>query len=207
MNEGPSLFNSTQLKERGWTPALVKKFLGSPDATKPNPSSRAAAPMQPSSLARIEVCEQEDGCKQAAAKAAVRSEVGKMVAVRKAALLITQVERMSITVVHLPLETLVNRAIASSYAFHEEILWERDHDYERASEQSDPADLWRITVNDIRHHLREYDTHLEEVAGQVGGSEAGRGIRRRVYVQIAARYPEYAQECKRQMSARHGEAS
>jgi hypothetical protein len=54
---------------------------------------------------------------------------------------------------------------------------------------------------------REYDTHLEEVAGQVGGSEAGRGIRRRVYAQIAARYPEYAQECKRQMSARHGEAS
>jgi hypothetical protein len=63
------------------------------------------------------------------------------------------------------------------------------------------------TVNDIRHHLTEYDTHLEEVAGQVGVSEAGRGIRHRVYAQIAARYPEYAEECKRQMSARHGEAS
>jgi hypothetical protein len=38
-------------------------------------------------------CEQEDGCKQAAAKAAVRSEVGKMLAARKAALLRTQAER------------------------------------------------------------------------------------------------------------------
>src|SRR5713226_452392 len=80
MNEGPSLLSSTQLKERGWT--LVKKFLGSPDATKPNPYSRSAAPMQLYSLARVEVCEQEDGWKQAAAKAAVCSEVGKTVAAR-----------------------------------------------------------------------------------------------------------------------------
>ena len=69
-------------KERGWTPALVKKFLGSPDATKPNPSSRSAVPMPHYSLARIEVREQEDGWKQAAAKAAVRSKVGKTVVAR-----------------------------------------------------------------------------------------------------------------------------
>ena len=62
-------------------------------------------------------------------------------------------------------------------------------------------------VNYIRHNLTEYDTHLEELAGQVGVSEAGRVIRRWVYAQIAACYPEYAEECMRQMSARHGEAS
>lgn len=207
MNEGPSLLSSTQLKERGWTPALVKKFLGLPDATKPNPYYRSAAPMQLYALARVEVCEQEDCWKQAAAKAAVRSEAGKTAAARKAAVLITQAERMSITIVRLPLDTLVNRAIASYNAFHEEMLWERGHDYERASEQSDPAFLERITVNYIRHNLTEYDTHLEEVAGQVGVSEAGRVIRRRVYAQIAACYSEYAEECMRQMDARHGEAS
>ncbi len=69
-------------KERGWTPALVKKFLGSPDATKPNPSSRSAVPMPLYSLARIGVCEQEDSGKQADTKATVRSEVGKTVAAR-----------------------------------------------------------------------------------------------------------------------------
>ena len=196
MNKGPSLLSSTPLKDRCWTPALVKKFLGSPDA-----------PTQLSSLARLEVWKQEGGWKQAAAKAAVRSEVGKTVAARTAALLIPQAERLSITVVRLPLDTLVNRAIASYNTSHEEMLWERGHDYERASEQSDPAFLERITVNDIRHHLTEYATYLEELAGQVGVSEAGRANRRRVYAQIAARYPEYAQECKRQSSARHGEAS
>ena len=63
MNEGPSLLSSTQLKEWGWTPALVKKFLGSPDATKPNPSYWRASHMQLYTLARIEICEQEDSWK------------------------------------------------------------------------------------------------------------------------------------------------
>jgi hypothetical protein len=46
-----------------------------------------------------------------------------------------------------------------------------------------------------------YETHLKEVAGQ-----AGRVVRRRVYDEIAAQYPEYAEECKRQMRDRSGEA-
>lgn len=36
-------------------------------------------------------------------------------------------------------------------------------DYERASEQSDPHFLERIMVNEICHHLTEYETHLEGV--------------------------------------------
>ena len=63
------------------------------------------------------------------------------------------------------------------------------------------------TVNAIRHHLTEDDRHLEEWAGQVGVSEAGRGIRRWVSAQRAARSPEYAEDSKRQLSARHGESS
>jgi hypothetical protein len=61
--------------------------------------------------------------------------------------------------------------------------------------------LERITVNYIRHNLTEYETHLKKVAGQ-----AGRVVRRRVYDEIAAQYPEYAEECKRQMRDRSGEA-
>ena len=119
MNEGASFLSSTQLKERGWTPAPVKKFLSAPDATKPYPYYQSAAPMQLYSLVRIEVCEQEEGCKQAKARTTVRSEVGKTLAAR----------------------------------------------------------------------------------------EARRVIRRRVSAQIAACDPEYGEECKRQMDARHGEAS
>jgi hypothetical protein len=207
MNEGASLLPKAQLKERGWTPALVKKFLGAPDATKPNPYYRSAAPTQLYALARVEACEQEDGWKQEAAKAAARSLVGKTVAARKAAELVAQAETLPITVRRLPLDTLLRRAIASYNAFHEELLWERGHDYERASEQSDPAFLERITVNFIRHELTEYDEGLEEVAGRIGVDEAAALIRQRVYAEIARIYPEYADECKRQIRFRHGEAS
>ena len=88
MNEGPSLLSSTQLKERGCTPAVVKKFLSAPDATKPNPYYRSAAPMQLYSLVRVEVCEQEEGWKQANARATERSKGGKTLAARTVALLI-----------------------------------------------------------------------------------------------------------------------
>ncbi len=40
MNEGASLLTTSHLKERGWTPTLVKKFLGTPDVKGPNPYYR-----------------------------------------------------------------------------------------------------------------------------------------------------------------------
>ena len=156
MNEGASLCTLAQLKERGWAPALVKKLLCTPDTTKPNPYYRSAAPMQFYALARVEACEQEDGWKQAEARAAARSLVGKTVAVRKAAELVAQAETVPITVRRLPLATLLWCAIASYNAFHEELLWERGHDCERGSRQSDPAFLERIAVKFIRHELTEY---------------------------------------------------
>jgi hypothetical protein len=147
MHDQPSLLTLTQLKERGWTPTLVKKFLGSPDATKPNPHYRSAAPMQLYSLARVELVEQEDGWKTAQARSTVRSEAGKIIAARIAAELVERAEHLPIMVTRLPLDQLVTRAITSYNAFHEELLWERGHYYEQASAKSDPAFLERITVN------------------------------------------------------------
>jgi hypothetical protein len=56
-------------------------------------------------------------------------------------------------------------------------------------------------VNYLRHHLNAYDEHLEEVAGRVRVREAGAVIRRRIYVAFKATYPEYAQECQRQIQS------
>ena len=86
------------------------------------------------------------------------------------------------------------------------VLMARGHDYEPASAQSDPAFLEQITINYIRHNLTVFETHLKEVAGQSGISEAGRVVRRRVYDEIVAQRPDYAEECKRQMRDRSGEA-
>jgi hypothetical protein len=168
MNEGASLLTTTQLKERGWTPALVKKFLGAPEVKRPNPYYRSAAPMQLYPLERVLEVEQTAEWRQAEARAAMRSEAGKIAAARKAASLVAQAETLPITVRRLPLATLLRRASASSHAFHE---------------------------------------RLEEVAGRIGVEEETALIRQRVYAEIVSIYPEYAEECKRQLLFRHGEAS
>ncbi len=198
MTDQTALLTMTQLKERGWTAALVKKFLDPPDATRPNPHYKSAAPMRLYTASRVEAAGSCEDWKTAVARARTRSEVGKAVAARKAADLVKEAEQLPITVTRLPLDQLRKRAIASYNAFHEELLWERGHDYETADAQSDPAFLERITVNYIRHHLTAYDTHLEEVAGRIGVSQAIATIRRRVYAAIEATHPEYAEECQRQ---------
>ena len=132
----------------------------------------------------------------------MRSEAGKAVAARKAAELVERPGQLPITVTRLPLDQLQKRAIASYNAFHEELLWERGNDHEKADAQSDPAFLSRITVNYIRHSLTAYNKYLQEVAGRIGVSQAIVIIRRRVYAAIRATYPEYAEECQRQIQFR-----
>jgi hypothetical protein len=177
MNDEAVLFTMTQLKDRAWTQALVKKFLDPPDATCPNPHYKSAAPMWLYRASRVEVAESCEDWRRAAERSRVRAIAGKEVAAQKAAELVKQAEHLPITGTRLPLDQLQKRAIASSNAFHEALLWERGHAYEQADAQSDPAFLSRITVNDIRHHLTAYDRHLEEVAGRIGVRQAIATIR------------------------------
>ena len=39
-------YRSSELKQRGWTDGLIKKFLPKPDETKTNPVIKSAAPMK-----------------------------------------------------------------------------------------------------------------------------------------------------------------
>lgn len=48
----------TGLRARGWTPATIRRFLGEPDATRPNPVFRNRAPMQLFEASRVEAAEQ-----------------------------------------------------------------------------------------------------------------------------------------------------
>ncbi|HZU01314.1 MAG TPA: hypothetical protein VFA10_16715 [Ktedonobacteraceae bacterium] len=207
MTNRPEMLNKQSLKERGWTEALIKRFLGEPDATKPNPHYKKAAPMQLYTLARVEEAEKDEAWQQAKLQASKRGEASKSVAARKAAVLIEQAQHMQITVTRLPREVVIKRAIASYNAWNQERAWRSFEAWEPATEASDPDFLERITVNYIRHHLTSYDAHLEQLAGQIGVHQAGQVIRRRIYNEIAKEYPEYAVECQRQMQVRSSEIS
>ena len=202
MSDESVLFTMRQLKQRGWTAALIKKFLDPPDATRPNPHYKSAAPMRLYAATRVEAVESCEDWRLAADRSRARSEAGKAVATRKADELIERAEQLPITVTRLPLDQLQKRAITSYNAFHEKVLWEGGNDYEKADVQSDPAFLSRITVNYIRHSLTAYNKYLQEVAGRIGVSQAIGTIRRRVYAAICATYPEYAEECQRQIQFR-----
>ena len=62
--------------------------------------------------------------------------------------------------------------------------------------------MQRITVNYIRHRLTRYDTHLDWVAGRIGVRQAERAIRRRIYAEIVAVYPEFEGACMAQLARR-----
>lgn len=63
-----------RLKERGWSAAMVTRFLGEADALKANPFYRQAAPMRLYDRARVVAAEGSEEFKQARIRAAVRSQ-------------------------------------------------------------------------------------------------------------------------------------
>src|SRR5436305_7093414 len=97
-SDAPKMLSLKDLKDRGWTEVLVKQFLGVPDALKPNPNYRQAAPMQLYSPARIEQAESQAQWQQAKARATLRSQASKMLAARKATELVERAQQMRITV-------------------------------------------------------------------------------------------------------------
>jgi hypothetical protein len=105
------LLTRSQLKQRGWTEGLIANFLGQPDALKPNPRYRSAAPMRLYALARVEAIEMEPAFGAARVRAGLRSQRAKATAARKAEELTAQSRSMAITVDRLPPDQLRRRAI------------------------------------------------------------------------------------------------
>ena len=46
-------YRNSELKQRGWTDGLIKKFLPKPDETKTNPVIKSAAPMKLYKIKRV----------------------------------------------------------------------------------------------------------------------------------------------------------
>ena len=53
-------FRSSELKQRGWTDGLIKKFLPKPDETKTNPIVKSVAPMKLYKIKRVERIEKSE---------------------------------------------------------------------------------------------------------------------------------------------------
>ena len=72
------LLSTPELRERGWTPAVVRDLLGEPDDTRPNPHSKAAAPMRLWLKERVEATEGTAEFRDRADRARRRAEISRV---------------------------------------------------------------------------------------------------------------------------------
>lgn len=184
---------STLKSERGWTDALVRKYLGEPDATAPNPRYRnAGSPMRLYDVDRVAKMERDPNFMDDYEKARERSARASKVAGRKRDELVSAIERVEIEIPVLPMDSLIQEAI--------------DH-YEGRNwgcvQDDAPKDfLERITVNFVRHGLINYDAFLSGLRKRIGRHQAYCILKRRVLEKTATLYPALAAECQRQIDGR-----
>jgi hypothetical protein len=217
-------FCKPELRERGWTDGLIKRLLGEPDQWKRNPHYRSGPQMGLYLCFRVQAAEAEHQaelddarkkrsrrCEAAQKAAKTRCEAAQKAAKTKR----RKIMRESLNAIklqeRLPLPELVKRACAHynalpprrRYSRHDdrEDDWGDDWEYfdkREASPDSDKSFLDRICVNYIRHALTDYDYAISE-RGKVGGRLVYQPVRRKVFEEIAKMYPEFAEECQRQM--------
>lgn len=199
------LLSRRELAGRGWTDAAIRRRLGDPDATRPNPIYSTAAPMRFWVLDRVEAVEATEAWRQwlqgsarrrqaVLAAAAHRRERWLAEQRRQAQELLAQVETMRVQIPELPLDRVRRRAIAN---YNERLSDTDAWTPTPASEVSDPAFLDRISVSYLRH-ASDYEQQLDRIEGRPGHLEAYTRLKCRFLDEIARLYPELAAECRRQ---------
>jgi hypothetical protein len=189
-----------QLRERGWTPAMIRDLLGDPDANRPNPYYASAAPLRLYVLDRVVNAERTPAFAERRKKAARRRAARSAYVDQSRQLLFAELDAWPIKVQRMPLKRLTERAVAEINAISAERSWDPQPPVTVAD--VDQATLDRWCVNYVRHQLTVYDEGLEALFGRIGRAQATVRWRTRIYAAIADAYPTLAPECARQRAIR-----
>lgn len=179
--------NVAGLTARGWTAAMIRDFLGRPDATEPNPRFHNAAPTLLFAVPRIAAAERTTRFTKRRDLAARRSAAGKAAARRRRMEMLRLMSADDIPIPRLEPAVLEARAVR--------------HRDPRTPTTPDRGTLNRWKVDYLRHHLTHYDAMIEALFGRIGRADAERSLRRRIFEAIAKAYPDLQDECQRQLRA------
>ncbi|MGW8767531.1 hypothetical protein ACWGN5_34120 [Streptomyces sp. NPDC055815] len=188
------------VRRRGWTDAMVRDLLGTPDVQGRDPRRWSLAPVRLYLLARVETVERTPEFTETAALCRSRASAAGVHAERRRAAVLTAIRAQPIEVPRLPGPELERRAMR-----HRHLLGARSPGPRREAvpPESTPAPagaLVRWQVSYLRHALARYESLLDGLYGETGRGEAERLLRRRLYEAIAAAYPPLAQECRRRIA-------
>jgi hypothetical protein len=193
-----TMLTTSSLRERGWTPAMIRDLLGEPDELRRNPY-RPATDMRLWSVARVAEAESAPAFAERRAEGERWSAASRRGAERRRDELVERVRaEPPPRVPSIRRDKLIRQACDSYNAR------QRAGPYVEcwASAASDPEFLKRIMVNYLRHELTDYERRLDMIAGQIGCRDAHQVIRQAVYSAIAGAYPDLAAECDRQEGSR-----
>jgi hypothetical protein len=181
------------LSERGWTPAMIRDFLGAPDRSLPGGSFPDAAPVPLFDLARVAAAERTRAFRLRRADAEVRSAKARAAAHRRRERILRLVTPEDIPVPRLEPGLLAARAVR-----HRDVR----EDEAAGPGVADEPTLNRWKVDYLRHQVSGYDLFVDGLFGRVGRVEAERLMAHRVYAAIGKQYPDLLPECVRQLRAR-----
>jgi hypothetical protein len=186
----------SDIKKRGWTDALIARFLGRPDDTRVNPHYRSGPPMRLYKLDRIERVEASTEYREVQRGRQCKRDSAQKALATKRQKIAEYIARVAIVVPQLSKEELIRRAC--NHYNERSLRDERRIGYNPASPHSDPAFLDRICVNYLRHCLTSYESHLREIAGKVGAPDAYCAIKTKVLAAIGDAYDWLYEECRQQ---------
>ena len=191
--------SKSTLKSRGWTDKSIESFLKKPDKTTKNPYYTSASPMKLYLTSRVLVAEQS-GEYIAFQKVSNKRKASSLKATQtKKKQLLQRIKECRIELERKSPTEVKQDAIVSYNDFKEQMLWEREHEYTPATENSDDEFLNRITVNYLRHNLSNYDDQLAAIFGRVGVGDAYAILNEKIYAKIAETYPHLREETEKQL--------
>lgn len=171
-------FHSSELKQRGWTEGLIKKFLPKPDETKTNPIVKSAAPMKLYKIKRVERIEKSEKFIKEMESISKRKAAARKAVETKTAKIIEWANTVKINVPTFSKDKLERNAIYHYQQYHDTIICGPiDEDF-----------INRISTNYIRHECTKYDRILDSLYGSVGKQKAYDIIKEKINQEIRKKH-------------------
>ena len=191
------LITQTGIKKRGWSKKMIDALLPEP-ILKTNPVFRSAHMMKLWKISDIEEIEKSDSYKSMKEKYDKRkSSAIKAVESKRVSTEDFINEKISeISVVKISTKKIFKYMLKAKRDWN---LINGNFDCDLPEEAPNDVQV-RWAVNYIRHHLTTYDKTLYNLSGKVGREEVYQKYRKAVLESIKEVYPEFKDECDRQIN-------